>query len=80
MSTLTLAYELAGKAPPEALKAHSMKAMATSTALFCGINISDICPAATWSTPSTFVTHYCLDLRAKKEANFGRAVLISLLL
>ena len=79
VSAITLAYDLAGKTLPEVLKAHSTRVLATSTALLRGVEVPDICRAATWSTPSTFVTQYHLDVRAKKEASFGRAVLTSLL-
>ena len=79
VSTITLAYQLASKEVPEGLKRHSTRSMATSTALLHGVDIPDICKAATWSRVSTFVTHYRLDLRAKKEMSFGRAVLTSVL-
>ncbi|XP_078246542.1 uncharacterized protein LOC144588170 [Pogona vitticeps] len=79
VSTISLAYELLQKPVPDGLKAHSTRAMATSTALLRGIDIQEICRSATWSNASTFVTHYKLDLRAKAETKFGRAVLTSLL-
>ncbi|XP_078235403.1 uncharacterized protein LOC144584060 [Pogona vitticeps] len=79
VSTISLAYELLQKPVPEGLKAHSTRAMATSTALLRGVDIQEICRSATWSNASTFVTHYKLDLRAKAETKFGRAVLTSLL-
>ena len=79
VSTISLAYELHHKPPPLGLHAHSTRAVASSTALLRGVDVPDICRAATWSTPSTFITHYRLDLRAKKETTFGRAVLTSLL-
>ena len=79
VSTISLAYELQNKPLPEGLRAHSTRAVATSMALLRGVDIQDICRAATWSNVSTFVTHYRLDLQAKNETRFGRAVLISLL-
>ena len=79
VSTIALAYELQNKPLPEGLKAHSARAVATSMALLQEVDIPDICRAATWSNVSTFITHYRLDLRAKKETNFGRAVLTSIL-
>ena len=79
VSTISIAYETAGKTPPVGVKGHSTRAMATSTALLRGVDLSDICRAATWSRVSTFIKHYRLDLRAKREASFGRAVLTSLL-
>ena len=79
VSTISLAYELMHKDPPEGLRAHSTRAVASSTALLRGIDVPDICRTATWSNISTFVDHYRLDVRAKKEASFGRAVLTSVL-
>ena len=79
VSTIGLAYQLQGKDPPEGLRAHSTRAMVTSTALLSGVDIPEICKAATWSTTSTFITHYRLDLWAKKDTAFGKAVLTSLL-
>ena len=79
VSTIALAYELAGKVPPEGLKAHSTWAVATSTALLHGVDVPDICRAATWYNVSTFVMDYRLDLWAKKEASFGRVVLTLIL-
>nr|XP_020662122.1 inactive rhomboid protein 2 [Pogona vitticeps] len=74
VSTISLAYELQNKPLPEDLRAHSTRAVATSTALLRGVDIQDISRAATWYNVSTFVTHYRLDLRAKNETKFGRAV------
>uniref|UniRef100_A0ABM5G4K6 Uncharacterized protein n=1 Tax=Pogona vitticeps TaxID=103695 RepID=A0ABM5G4K6_9SAUR len=79
VSTISLAYELQHKPLPENLRAHSTRAVATSTALLRGVDIPDICRAATWSSVSTFIKHYRLDLRAKNETRFGRAILTSLL-
>ena len=58
---------LVGKSLPEVLKAHSTRAVASSTAWLHGIELSDICQSVTWSTPLTFATHYRLDVRAKKK-------------
>ena len=79
VQTVSLAYELTGKTPTEPLKAHSTRALFTSTAFQRGIEIPHICHEAMWSNPSTFVTHYHLDVWAKKDAAFGRAVLTSFL-
>ncbi|XP_078246058.1 uncharacterized protein LOC140704554 [Pogona vitticeps] len=79
VSTVVLAYQLSKKDVPEGIRGHSTRSMATSTALLRGVDLPDICRAATWSKVSTFVTHYRLDLRAKKETSFGRAVLTSVL-
>ncbi|XP_078233695.1 uncharacterized protein LOC144583561 [Pogona vitticeps] len=79
VSTISLAYQLTHRTPPDGLRAHSTRAVASSTALLRGIDVPDICRTATWSNVSTFVAHYRLDLRARKETSFGRAVLTSVL-
>ena len=79
VSTISLAYELQHKPLPEGLCGNSTRTVATSTALMRGIDITDICRAATWSSVSTFIKHYRLDLRAKNDTKFGRAVLTSVL-
>ena len=76
ISSITLAYQLQRKDPPEGLRAHSTRAMASLTAL---LDVPDIYRSATWLNVSTFITHYRLDLRAKKETTFGRVVLTSVL-
>ena len=45
--SITLAYDLAGKIPPEVLKKHSMRTMTTSMAWLRGVEVPDICQAAT---------------------------------
>ena len=79
VTAISLAYELQHKSPPEGLRAHSTRAVASSTALLRGVDLPDICRTATWSTVSTFISHYRLDVRAKRETQFGRAVLASAL-
>ncbi|KAI5621400.1 MORC family CW-type zinc finger protein 3 [Silurus asotus] len=46
------------------LRAHSTQGMAASTAWSAGVSFQDICKAAGWSTPLTFVRFYYLDIRA----------------
>lgn len=48
--------------PPEGLRAHSAHGLATSWALFKGVLIQDICVAASWALPHTFVRFYWLDV------------------
>ena len=79
VQTISLVYELTSKTPPEHLKAHSTRALSASTAFQCGVKLLHICHAVTWSTPSTFVRHYHLDVRAQNDAGFGRAVWASFL-
>ena len=79
VATVKLAYQLAKKPLPIGIKAHSMRALSTPAAFLRGVPLPDICKAATWATPSTFATHYRLDVRTKMVAAFDRAVLSSVL-
>ena len=56
------------------VRAHQVRGMAASKALFAGVPIEDILKAAAWKTPSTFVACYLSDTLAAETA-FGRAVL-----
>lgn len=77
--TITLAYELSDTPLPLLIRPHSTRTMAASTAFLRGVSVPDICKAATWASQLTFAVHYRLDVRAKQDASFGRAVLLSLL-
>ncbi len=47
---------------PLSLRAHSTRGVASSQALFRGVPLEDICVAAGWSSPHTFVRFYNLDV------------------
>lgn len=72
---ISQAYVVGGLEPPEGIKAHSTRAVATSQAEWAGASPEQICRAATWSSFSTFVKHYRLDLLSAKDQAFGRKVL-----
>ncbi|XP_073434410.1 uncharacterized protein [Dendrobates tinctorius] len=72
---ISLAYASKGRVAPEKLKAHSTRAVATSWAERSEVSIDQICKAATWSSPSTFYSHYRLDLGASADLSFGNRVL-----
>ncbi|KAI2646506.1 SET domain-containing protein 4 [Labeo rohita] len=57
------AYEASDLPPPLGVRAHSTRSMAASKAFLAGVPMQDICNAAGWSTPLTFVRFYELDLR-----------------
>lgn len=61
---ISLAYESVGKVAPEGLRAHSTRGVATSAALLRGVGVQDICLAASWSSPSSFVRAYLQDVAA----------------
>ncbi len=55
VETITACYESSGLPSPLGVKAHSTRGVAASKAFSAGVPVSDICNAAGWSTPSTFV-------------------------
>ena len=61
--------------PPQGLKAHSTRALATSWAEKAGATPEQICKAATWSSMSTFIRHYRLDVLSNQDQAFGGKVL-----
>ncbi|KAI2642984.1 enzymatic polyprotein [Labeo rohita] len=63
VDAISLAYEFSGLPSPLGVKAHSTRAISFSKAFMSGVPMQDICDAAGWSTPLTFVRFYDLDLR-----------------
>ncbi len=59
---ISLAYEARNLPSPLSLRAHSTRGVASSQALFRGVPLEDICVAAGWSSPHTFVRFYNLDI------------------
>uniref|UniRef100_A0AAQ4QUT1 receptor protein-tyrosine kinase n=1 Tax=Gasterosteus aculeatus aculeatus TaxID=481459 RepID=A0AAQ4QUT1_GASAC len=53
---------------PVLFLAHSTRSMAASTALLSGVSLQDVCDAAGWSSPHTFVRFYSLDLSSTPGA------------
>ncbi|XP_040294182.1 uncharacterized protein LOC121005476 [Bufo bufo] len=74
-SAISLAYSSSGKSPPECLRAHSTRAMSTSSAERAAVSIEDICKAAVWSSPTTFFKHYHLQLDSSSALTFATKVL-----
>lgn len=72
VEAISVAYSSRGLQPPRGLRAHSTRGMATSWALFRGVSVQDICSAASWATPHTFVRFYRLDV---SEPSLAHAVL-----
>lgn len=68
VEAISLAYGSRGLPLPHGVRAHSTRGMATSWALFKGVPISDVCAAASWSSPHTFVRFYRLDVTAPSVA------------
>ncbi len=59
---ISLAYEARNLPSPLSLRAHSTRGVASSQGLFRGVPLEDICVAAGWSSPHTFVRFYNLDV------------------
>ncbi|KAI2645589.1 Thromboxane-A synthase [Labeo rohita] len=63
VDAISLAYEFSGLPSPLGVKAHSTRGISASKAFMSGVPMRDICDAAGWSTPLTFIRFYDLDLR-----------------
>ena len=68
VEAISLAYESAGQPSPLAVRAHSTRSMAASKALLSGVSLHDVCDAAGWSSPHTFVRFYDLDFSSTPGA------------
>ncbi|KAK3543338.1 hypothetical protein QTP70_018068 [Hemibagrus guttatus] len=55
VEAFTQAYEVHGIASPLGVRAHSTRGIASSTALAMGVPLQEICAAASWSSPDTFI-------------------------
>ncbi|KAI2653717.1 hypothetical protein H4Q32_014045 [Labeo rohita] len=66
------AYKSSDLPPPLGVKAHSTRSMAASKAFLAGVSMQNICNAAGWSTPLTFVRFYDLDLRVSPGSSVLR--------
>ncbi len=62
VEAIKLAYSVKGQLLPGNLRAHSTRGMAASWAIFKGISMEDVCVAADWALPHTFVRFYKLDV------------------
>ncbi len=62
VEAISLAYESAGQPSPMAVQSHSTRSMVASKALISGVALQEVCDAAGWSSPHTFVRFYSLDL------------------
>ena len=69
VEAIKTAYVSSGAPVPETLRAHSTRGISTSWARARGASIQEICESANWSSPSTFVTFYHLDVSASSVAH-----------
>ncbi|KAI2665262.1 ORF V: Enzymatic polyprotein [Labeo rohita] len=56
VDAISCAYESSGLPPPLGVKAHSTRSVSASKAFLEGVSMQDICNAAGWSTPLTFLS------------------------
>ena len=61
-------------ADPEGIRAHDVRGQAASKAWFAHVPLEEIMRAATWKTPTTFVSTYMVDT-VSAERSFSRTVL-----
>ncbi len=66
---IALAYEARGQASPLRVRAHSTRGVASSMALARGAPLQQVCDAAGWSSPHTFVRFYSLDVHATPDSH-----------
>ena len=59
---ITQAYVSAGAEPPETIRAHSTRGISSSVALQRGMPMEDICTAASWASPCSFIRFYLRDM------------------
>ena len=59
---ITQAYVSAGAEPPETIRAHSTRGISSSVALQKGMPMEDICTAASWASPCSFIRFYLRDM------------------
>ncbi len=63
VEAISLAYKACSLTSPLRLRAHSTRAVASSQAFLKGSSMEEICAVAGWSSPSTFIKFYSLDMR-----------------
>ena len=59
---------------PGTPRAHDVRGVAASWALFQGVPLEDILQSAVWKTPNSFISCYLTDV-LRDEGRFGRAAL-----
>ncbi len=55
VEAISFACESAGQPSPMAVRSHSTRSMAASKALISGVALQEVCDAAGWSSPHTFI-------------------------
>ena len=68
VETVKLAYKKAHRGDLKIAKAHDTRSLATSWALFQGVDLKQIMRAAFWSTETTFTSFYLKDVLSAETA------------
>lgn len=68
---LAMAFSAMRRTSLLAVRAHSSLGMATLWPFLRGVSASEICVAASWATPHTFMTHYCLNVTVPSLAQMS---------
>lgn len=68
VQAIASAYRVRNLPSPLAVRAHSTRGLASSGALLSGASLVEICEAAGWANPHTFLRFYKLDLPATPGA------------
>lgn len=74
-SCIKEAYIVLYLSPPIGIMAHSTRSAATSAAFANRTSAEEICRVAAWSSLSTFIRHYRINVWDSEDASFGRRVL-----
>ena len=75
VEAINQAYSSLGKGFPKVVHAHQTRAVASTWAEFAKCDPSEIMRAGLWSSHSTFVQHYRLNMALEPHSNFGSSVL-----
>lgn len=62
VEVIVLAYKKARQPVPGAITCHSTRVVSSSWAAFKGVSLTEICAAATWSSPCTFARFYNVNV------------------
>ncbi len=56
VEAISLVFESASQPSPMAIRSHLTRSMAASKALISGVALQEVCDAAGWSSPHTFIS------------------------
>ena len=77
VDVIRAAYEAAGKDPPNGLRGHQTRSLATSWAYASHIPLEKIMTAVRWRSKSVFSRHYLRQVSKDEEGNFKLPVVLA---